>query len=106
MEPIPTQKRRFRSKHESSEYLQRVTPMTTKFKGGMPLRELKLAVMEHSMKYGLTMWMYLPDPIEDQLMVNVVENHSIFLGSPNITIRQALEQAEEFEQGACHLLFQ
>ena len=95
--PVPTQKRRYRSKYESSEYLQRVTPMTTQFKEGMSLRELKLAVMEHSKKHGLTTWMYLPDSIDNQLMVNVVENHSILLGSPDSTIRKALEQAERFD---------
>ena len=39
-EPEPTlvlmQKRRFRSKYETTEYLQRVTPMTTMFKAGRP----------------------------------------------------------------------
>ena len=39
---VPMQKRRFRSKYETTEYLQRVTPMTTKFR--ISLRELKLAV--------------------------------------------------------------
>ena len=63
----------------------------------MSFRELKVAAMEHSKKNGLTTWMYLQDPVDDQLMVNVVENHSFFLGSPNSTIRQALEQAEEFD---------
>ena len=57
---VPTQKRRFRLKHELSKYLQRVTQMTTQFKEGMSLGYLKLAVMEYSMKHGLTTWMYLP----------------------------------------------
>ena len=45
--------------------------------------------------------MYLPDPIDDQLMVNVVKNHSIFLGSPDSTIRKMLEQAEKFDDFDC-----
>ena len=93
---IPMQKRRFRSKYETTEYIQRVTPMTTEFKEGMSPRELKLAVEEHGREHGLTTWMYLPDPNNEQEMVNVVENHSIFLGSPEGTIRQALKQAESY----------
>ena len=68
--------------------------MTTKFKEGMSPRELKLAVEEHGRNHGLTMWMYLSGPNNEQEMVNVVKNHCIFLGSPIGTIKRALKQAE------------
>ena len=49
---VPTQKRRFNSKREATEYGDRVAPMTTKFKDGMSIRELKLAVANHGKKHG------------------------------------------------------
>ena len=58
---VPTQKRRFRSKYETTEYIQTVTPMTTKVKEGMPPRELNFTVEEYGREHGLTTWMDLPD---------------------------------------------
>ena len=68
--------------------------MTTKFKAGISLRERKLAVEKHGENHGLTTWMYLPDPNNEQEMINVVKNHFVFLGSPDRTIKQVPKQAE------------
>ena len=46
---MPTQKRRFNSKREVTKYGDSIAPMTTKYKDGMSTRELKLAIVNHSM---------------------------------------------------------
>ena len=62
----------------------------------MSTRELKLAVKNHGKKHELGTWMNLLDPYDNQVMVNMVEDHVIFFASPKNTINRVLKQSQLF----------
>ena len=95
---VPTQTRSFKSKYKTSEYEQRTTPMSTKFKEGMSLRDLIDKVTAHSENHGLNTWAYLPDPYDPTKMLNVIEDYPKFLASPDDTVERALTQSEQYDR--------
>ena len=83
---VPTQKRVYGSKYEATKYEKRVKPMTTSFKEGMSLHELRETILEHAEKHSLDTWTYLGNPHDHNKMVSVVDEYSKFLAAPDDTV--------------------
>ena len=70
----------------------RTRALRIKLSGKKNLKEFQEEVWKHLTKYGLDTLAYLPDPMDESRVLNVIENHAKFTGDTE----KAFQLAEQF----------